>query len=174
MAGQRRKPQETITIEGARIIFRNFEGREQTYNREGDRNFCVLLDQDVAAGLYDDKWAIKVLKPREGEEGEPEQPYLPVAVKFGQRPPKVVMISSRGRTDLHEQDVKMLDFVDIENVDLVIRPYDWEVSGKSGRKAYLKSIYVTIAEDDLDRKYADVQEIGAAPVEEIFPPWTPE
>ena len=62
---------------------------------------------------------------------------------------------------LAEEDLEILDWVEIKNVDLVVRPYSWAFSGKSGVKAYLKSLYVTIHEDYLSLKYADIPEIGA-------------
>ena len=37
----------TVLMEGVRIIFRNFSGKEGQYNREGDRNFAVLLDEKL-------------------------------------------------------------------------------------------------------------------------------
>lgn len=141
-----------VTMEGVRIIFRNFSGKEGQYNREGDRNFAVLLDPKVAKQMERDGWNVKTLMPR--EEGDEPQPYLTVAVNYKGRPPRVVMITSRGRTNLDEDTVGALDWADIINVDLIVRPYEWAVSGKSGIKAYLQSIYVTIQEDPLELKYA--------------------
>jgi hypothetical protein len=146
----------TLVIENARIIFRNFSGREGMYNREGDRNFGVLLDEQLAKEMSEDGWNVKWLKPR--EEGEPEQAYIQVSVNFKGRPPRVVMISSRGRTNLGEHEVELLDWADISTADLIMRPYEWAVNDKHGIKAYLQSIFVTIEEDALELKYAEIDD----------------
>lgn len=151
---------DTVLMENVRIIFRNFAGREGMYNREGDRNFCVLLDHDTAQKMADDGWNIKVLKPR--DEGDEPQPYLQVSVNFKGRPPRVVMITSRGRTTLREEDVEVLDWADILQADLIVRPYEWAVNGKTGIKAYLQSIFATIDEDELERKYSDIPDADQA------------
>lgn len=148
-----------LLLENVRIIYRNFAGKEGPYNSEGDRNFAVILeDPKLVAAMEKDGWLVKYTKPRD-EDDEP-QPYLPVRVKFDRgRPPLVVMITSRGRTELDEDSCEVLDWADIRNVDLFVRPYNWSVNGKSGTKAYLKSIYVTIEEDALQLKYADIDDI---------------
>lgn len=155
----------TVLMENVKIIFRNFSGRETDYNQEGSRNFAVLLTEEMAVGLSQDGWNVKTTKERELDEGEITggEPYLPVAVGYKGRPPQIVMVTSRGRTNLGEDEVSLLDYADIKNVDLIVRPYDWALkTGKSGRKAYLKSIYVTIHEDDLELKYADVRIAGSS------------
>ena len=150
-------PDNTVIMEGVRIIFRNFSGKEGQYNREGDRNFAVLIDEPTAEAMAADGWNVKMLKPRDDdEEGSPPQAYLPVAVNFRGRPPRIVLITSRNRTNLNESQVETLDWVDILNVDLIVRPYEWTVNGKSGIKAYLQSMYVTIEEDPLEAKYAEL------------------
>lgn len=148
----------TVVMENVNIIFRNFTGKEGQYNREGDRNFAVLLDPPVAEAMAEDGWNVKWLKPREDDEDDAvPQAYLQVSVNYGKgRPPRVVQITSRGRTNLDENSVEILDWVDITNVDMIIRPYAWDVSGKTGIKAYLQSIYVTIEEDPLEQKYAEL------------------
>ena len=146
----------TIVFEDARIVFRNFAGKEGMYNREGDRNFCLLLSEEEAEMMARDGWNIKALRAR--EEGDPDQPYIQVSVSFKGRPPRIVMITSRGRTNLGEDECELLDWADIKMADLIIRPYEWTVNGKSGIKAYLQSIFVTIHEDALELKYADIDD----------------
>lgn len=144
-----------ITIEDARIIFRNFSGNEGKYNAKGQRNFNVLIDDELAERLLADGWNVKYLKPY--EEGDEPQARLEVKVEYEKgKPPRVVMITSRGRTNLDESTVSILDWAEFEIVDLIINPHYWEVNGKSGIKAYLKTIFVTIREDELEKKYADV------------------
>lgn len=144
----------TLIMEDARIVFRNFAGAEGMYNREGDRNFCVLLDEDTAQDMIADGWNVKRLKPRDGN--DVGTAYIQVSVGFKGRPPVMAMITSRGRTMLGEEECILLDWADMEKVDLIVRPYHWNVNGRTGIKAYLKSIFVVIHEDYLELKYADV------------------
>lgn len=148
----------TVLMEGVRIIFRNFSGKEGKYNREGDRNFAVLLDDETANAMAGDNWNVKWLQPRNEDEEETPQAYLPVSLSYKGRPPRVVVITSRGRTNLDDTQVEMLDWATIVNVDLIVRPYEWLVNGKTGIKAYCQSIYVTIEEDELERKYGDLDQ----------------
>lgn len=147
----------TVTIEGAQIIFRNFTGKEGQYNAEGDRNFAVILEPETAERMLKDGWNVKTLEPR--DEADDPTPYLPVRVSYKYRPPKIIMITSTSRTPLDEDAVGTLDWAQFKNVDLIVNPSEWHVNGKSGIKAYLKTMFVTIEEDELERKYA-VQEQG--------------
>jgi hypothetical protein len=142
----------TFMVEDARLVFRNFSGKEGQYNREGDRNFAVILDAKTAKVMLKDGWNVKYLASR--EDGEEDTPYIQVAVNFNHRPPRVVMITSTARTNLNEDSIDVLDWAEIQTADLIARAYDWTVNGKSGTKAYLQSLFVTIEEDALERKYA--------------------
>lgn len=145
---------ENIIVENAKIAFKNFSGKEGQFNPEGKRNFCLILDPELAEKLHSDGWNIRTLKPK--DEGEIPQPYIQVAVSFLAKPPKIVLVTSRGKTLLTEETVGMLDWAEITNVDLSVTPYQWAVAGKTGVKAYLKNMYVTIQEDEFEKKYDDI------------------
>lgn len=154
---------EPLVLKDAKLIFRNFAGKQQQYNSPGDRNFCVLLNQDVAEQAAKDGWNVKYLKPR--EEGDEPQAYLQVKVEYEKgRPPRCVMLSSKGSNDLGASEVELLDAVDIKRADVLIRPYNWSVNGNEGVKAYLKTIYVTINEDEIELMYS--RELQAADPDE--------
>jgi hypothetical protein len=153
-----------ILLKDVRLIFRNFSGREGDFNPPGSRNFAVLLTPEMASGLGADGYNVKTTKERELDEGEITggEPYLPVALRFDVMPPQVWMVNSRGRTRIGEDLIDILDDAVITHVDMYIRPYDYKLrSGVEGRKAYLKTLYVTVEENELDEIYADVPIAGS-------------
>lgn len=163
-------PSEHLVFNNARIQWRNFAGEEKTFNAKGKRNFCLMLDnQEQADALEALGWPIKYAKPIE-EDGVvvgDTRPFIKVDVKWTPRSqPRARMINSRGMVALDEQSAFALDYATIENVDLSIRAFKWEWSGKEGVKAMLNSIYLTVREDELDRKYANMQEVdmGGNPI----------
>ena len=140
-------PRSILQIDDAKIIYRNFAGVGSKFNREGDRNFAVLIeDEALAEQLTNDGWNVKIKLPRD-EDDSPFM-YLPVKVKFNERGPSAYLKIGRNMTRLDEESIACLDKINILSVDLDIRPFDWEVNGKVGRTAYLQAIRVT---QDVDR-----------------------
>lgn len=152
------KKDNSYTFFNAQLAFRNFSGEKSEINKVGERNFClVITDTDVAETMKEEGWNIKQFKPR--DEDEIPNHYLPVAVRFDIKPPKVFKISGTRKTRLDEEAVGSLDFDEFENVDITVTPSNWTVRGNSGIKAYLKTMYVTLVQDELAAKYDDDEEL---------------
>lgn len=147
-----------LIVEDAKIMYRNFQGAEDDYNREGDRNFCVIIEQeDTAQKLIEDGWNVKIRKPA-NEEYDPVY-YIKVKVSFKELrnipPMSAYLVTRRGKRRLTEDSIGCLDWSEFRNIDLIIRPYQWEKNGKSGVAAYLQTGYFTIEEDVFAEKYAE-------------------
>ena len=147
-------PRGTLEIDNARIIFRNLEGRGGLYNREGDRNFALVVpDEDARDALIEQGYNVKTKAPRDEDE-EPLM-YLTIKVKPNGRGPRIYLVSGRSKRELPEESWGLIDQISIANVSLDIHAYDWNVHGKSGRSAYLAAMEVT---QNIDRFAAAMEE----------------
>lgn len=162
-------PRGQLQINNARITRRNFEGREDDYNRQGERNFLLVIDDvEIAEALQNHTnefgagWNVKIKPPR--EEGDDPFMFLQVKVKFNNRGPHVYLISNGNRRKLTEENIATLDYIDILNVNLDINPSDREVNGKYYRTAYLHAIEVTQDVDRFAERFAEEE----YPAEEVF------
>ena len=147
-------PRGILQIDDARIVFRNFRGEGGPYNREGDRNFALVIPtEEMADELVAEGWNVKKKDPR--EEGDDPFIFLPVKIKFNDRGPHVYLKTGDVSNKLDEESVGCLDDIDIRSVSMDIRPYDWEVNGKTGRTAYLQSMEVVQEIDRFAARYAE-------------------
>ena len=147
---------ENLQLENAQIgrgSYRNFAGEKTQFNPAGKRTFVVILDEATGRQLEEQGWHIRWRQPRDDEE-DPVA-LLTVEVKFGEYPPKVMLITGDNRTLLDESNIAILDTAEIARADIIVRPYNWEVNGNTGTKAYAKSMYITLQDDDFGGRYRD-------------------
>lgn len=147
-----------IEIRGAKIARRNFRGEERRWqgkimNSEGNRNFILILPDDMVDDVINDGWNVKQFKP--GEDGEPGDYFINVKVNFGYKPPAIWLISEKSdgtktRTRLDEDTVGELDFADIIDVKVLVKPVVRQSSftGEDMVTAYLETMYVEVAASD--------------------------
>lgn len=146
-----------LSIENAHIFGRNFAGKEGQYNRAGERGFCVSIEgEEQAQALLADGWNVKISRAKTPDE-EPRY-YLPVKVRFEPFPPDVFLIRGRTKTKLSEDTIATIDNADITSIDLVLNPYQWNVQGRDGVTAYLKTMYATVKEDPFASKYSNTDD----------------
>lgn len=156
------KRPDPIIIEGARIKFKNFAGEARQYNPAGQRNFVLCLPDELAQRLAAEGWNVKWKPGRHPE--DPDEAQLVVKVKYNEsgddhsRDPIAYLIQGRRKIALDGRTVATLDRLAPLNIDLVVRPYVWDINGNVGITAYLDEIYYTAVEG-LSSKYADYEEV---------------
>ena len=152
----KRTGRDNVVIEDARLIWKNFSGEETQFNRAGNRNFNVIIDDlDFAEELRRLGWNVKEKEAR--DEGDDPYFVLACAVSYKVRPPKIMTYTGRSKAELTEDTVNMLDYADIATCDLVLNGSAWEVNGNHGIKAYVDELHVTLEESAFGDKYADYE-----------------
>lgn len=147
-------PKGMLRIDDASIMFPNFEGRGDKYNREGDRNFLLIIPtEEMAQALIEKGWNVRIKDRR--EDGGDLHMTLKVKVKFNDRGPVVYLNTNGKATRLDEDTIECLDHIRISSIDMDIRPYDWELTTGKGRTAYLQGMDVVQLLDRFEARYAD-------------------
>ena len=146
---------DTLNIENATIGYRNFRGETSQFNQDGTKSFHVFLSDEDANRLSEEGWNVKWPKPRPDLSAEEDQrsPHMEITISEKFYPSKINLVAGDTLTRLDPEDADILDWSELDNVDLVIRPYNWEVNGNKGIKAYLKAGYFTIVTDEFASKY---------------------
>lgn len=149
---------QTIEINNAKIIFKNFSGKPGVYNKEGDRNFCLVLPDDAAVDFFRRNGYSPTVKPSTSEAGEFFR-YIKVKLKFNQWGPTIILKSGDKKTRVDENLVSALDSIRIESVDMDIRPYHWErPNGESGQTAYLSGMTVYQQIDRFEQMMMEIKD----------------
>lgn len=155
-----------IVVRDAKIALKNFSGKPGKFTPPGKREFALLIPPKIVGEddygnpvlmeevLISEGWRVKHFQLRQGEECP--QAFIKVEVRFDVRPPKIVLISGNSKMLLDEESVSILDWAEIQKIDLTVRPREWTNNGQSGIKAYLQTMYVTVVEDDFASDYDDI------------------
>lgn len=147
------------------ITYRNFAGRpDGKYNRAGNRNFAIILDDETADRMAADGWYVKI---REFEDGS-RRNTLQVAVRFDidKYRPTVVMVTPTHdgyfkRTPLNEDTIAVLDSARIAYGDFTLNPRAWmNAQGKQAIKAYLTTGYFVVEKDEFEDDYPEEEGEG--------------
>lgn len=159
MAEQKKDWIEDIELEDAQIkwAFSHFDGREDTFNAEGDHNFTVILPEDTALKLKDEGWAVREIEGY--EEGDPPEYIMKVKISYRFEPPKIYLIKGERKIRADERDLSDITRATCEQIDVIITPSRWVHGQNSGISAYAKELYAKVKESRFSARYADYEEV---------------
>lgn len=144
-----------LILNNANIGYKNFGGRVNPMNKYGERSFVIFFDDEEAKMMEDQGWNIKWPKEKLDNPESEKQAFLPVKIRFKTRDGrptslKIVKIVGDNHSLLGEEDAGDLDKVRLLNVDLRIRPFEFEPGRYS---AFLDTLYATVEMDPFMEKY---------------------
>lgn len=135
----------TVKVENARIVFRNFAGKERKNNKEGERTFCVVLDDATAEQLIKYKWDVQYI-PGINDEDKPT-PYVQVTIDPNAFFPSIVLLDAMCRKIVDEESVTRLNKEKILRADVTMVGYPWVVGSHRSVRVYLEELIATIEEN---------------------------
>lgn len=134
--------EQLIEINNAKILWKNFTGVSGFYDKEGGRNFCLVLPDDASVNFFEQNGYSVAIKSS-GVEVREFIRYLKVKLKFNNGEPTIILESNNKTIRVDENLVSVLDFIKIKSIDMSIKPYHWELpNGEHGQIAYLNSMTV--------------------------------
>ena len=147
---------EKAELKGYQITFKNFSGRPSAngYNRAGNRNFNVILDDETAEQMANDGWNVRT---KEFDDGS-HRNTLQVAVRYDieRFRPRVFLVTPKSNGKfvkrlLTEDTISELDSATITDTRMVLNPSHWQnAMGNGGIKAYLTLGYFVIEKDPFE------------------------
>lgn len=140
------------------IIWRNFEGRKEKYNEQGNRFFTLSLPENIANELQDQGFNVR-MRVVESQDGPRTYYNLKVNLKYygSQYDPKVYFMQSDGEhATLDEHSVKLLDTTQFAEVAMDIYPktYIDMASGDEKLSARLNKLLFTQEVDEFEKEFA--------------------
>ena len=117
---------EPIELQDATLLFPNFAGVPNQFNKAGDRNSCVLIDDALAGQLSAIGWNVRI-----GKSSDPDVipgKFISFTVNTDAKfPPRLWLIRQGRRPELMApEDFNILDFARFKSVSLKINHYIWQ------------------------------------------------
>lgn len=136
----------------------HFDGREDTFNNEGDHNFTIILPEATAKELLELGWTgIKENEPY--EEGDPPEWTMKCKISDKFEMPRIFMIKNERKLRADMSDLRDIRRDTCEQLDVILTPSRWVNGPRTGVTAYVKEMYAKVKQSRFADKYDDLQEI---------------
>jgi len=148
-----------VELEDVKVkwAFSHFDGREDTFNAQGEHNFTIMLPDDIADKLREEGWNIRDMAGY--EEGDPDEHLLKIKISYKYEPPKVFLIKGDRKLRAEQRDLADIRRDTCEQIDVIITPSRWVNGNASGITAYAKELYAKVKESRFSSKYAEYEEL---------------
>ncbi len=139
------------------IIWRNFEGRKEKYNENGNRFFTLSLPDDIADALIERGFNVRI-RVVKTDDGDRAYKNLKVNLKYygSQYDPKVYFMQADGsHSTLDENSIKLLDTMRFADAAMDIYPKSYidMSTGEEKYSARLNKMLFTQEVDEFEKEF---------------------